>query len=563
MEGGSHQRQEDTEREIILALDVGSSSVRCSAFKVSKKDGSIEKIQSASKTVSCVRPNSGKIQWHHGNETLLDIIDQCVDVTIQKLRGDHVGSIAAVGFSSFVMNLVGCDESGNFIDEEATMSYACNTIDVAKECKTIRGELGNAGSSKLYQETGAPVHPSYAIAQLRAIYKSKDKEEIVNRIHCWQTIASLCLGRWANKSCIPISFSEASWTGLLNFKTCQYAETALSLLPETCLKALPELDDVSCPCTIGIPEYIDNGAKRKKNPLFEKWPELRETAFFLGIGDGACANVGSKAVSESRIAVTIGTSAAARICLPLPIDSESNFQVPQGLFCYRINSNHVLVGGALTDGGSVVEWAEQLLNLSDKESFLACMKEVEKLLEQDYNDPSSSSNPCMIPFLSGERATGFRGGATGSIIGLTRETTPAHFFKACLEGVTMRLRAVLKLLVEARHDQSQGLPTVVVSGKALEVNQLWRHMISDSSGLELVLDSDTLEGTSRGVARILTLAMKASKETAGSQLFEEETLHAITVDKPRAFASGYFKLAAIRHDEFLDAVNPIYTRNDS
>ncbi|KAL3945654.1 MAG: hypothetical protein SGBAC_000222 [Bacillariaceae sp.] len=519
----------------------------------------MEKIQASARMVSCVKPNSGKIRWYHGNGTLLDVVDQCVDETIQSLRQEKVEfKVSAVGFSSFVMNLVGVDAKCNIVDEEATMSYACNTMDVAKECKTMKDELGQDGAAKLYQESGAPIHSSYAIGQLRAIYNSS--EEFVGLIHHWQTIASLCLGRWTDKTCLPISFSEASWTGLLNFKSCQYAETALSLLPNACRNALPELGDIQVPYTTGLPEYVDTDGKRKKNPVFEKWPELRQTAFFLGIGDGACANVGSKAVSESRIAVTIGTSAAARICLPLPIGVESSFQVPEGLFCYRINQHHVLVGGALTDGGSVVEWAKQLLNLLDKESFLACMKEVEKLSDQDYTDLSSSSNLCMIPFLSGERATGFRGGATGSMVGLTRETTAAHFLKACLEGVTLRLRAVLQLLADARHDQNQNLPTVVVSGKALEVNQLWRQMISDSSGLELVLDSDTFEGTSRGVARILSHALKADN---ASQLFVEEPLHPKSTNQPRASASKYFKQAILSHDEFLSAVSPIYTCNDS
>ncbi|CAJ1949769.1 unnamed protein product [Cylindrotheca closterium] len=546
-------------RDIVLALDIGSSSVRCSAYNLSSNHGSIEKIQSSVRTVSCVRPNSGKIQWYHDNDTLLDIIDHCVDETIDYLRQDKVKfKVSAVGFSSFVMNLIGVDSDGNFVDEEATMSYACNTVDVAKECKAMKDELREDGTANLYQETGAPIHSSYAIGQLRAIYQSSEK--YVSRIQQWQTIPSLCLGRWTGGNSLPISFSEASWTGLLNFKTCQYAETALSLLPSICRNSLPELGDVSNPYSTGLPEYVDSDGKRKDNAAFKKWPELRQTSFFLGIGDGACANVGSKAVSESRIAVTIGTSAAARICLPLSVGADSNFQVPQGLFCYRINQNHVLVGGALTDGGSVVEWAQQLLNLSDEDSFLACMKEVDTLSKQDYEDSSLSSNMCMIPFLSGERATGFRGGATGSMIGLTRETTAAHFFKACLEGVTLRLRAVLKLLVDARHDQNQSLPTVVVSGKALEVNELWRQMISDSSGLELVLDSDTFEGTSRGVVRILSHALKAECE---SQLLVEEAIHPKTINRPRASASKYFNQAAQRHDEFLNAVSPIYTRNDS
>jgi gluconokinase len=84
-------------------------------------------------------------------------------------------------------------------------------------------------------------------------------------------------------------------------------------------------------------------------------PELRTAQLFLGIGDGACANIGSKCLTGSRIAVTIGTSAAAWVCLRSGLSS-SIITVPNGLFCYRVDKSHILVGGgALTDGGSVIE----------------------------------------------------------------------------------------------------------------------------------------------------------------------------------------------------------------
>jgi hypothetical protein len=132
---------------------------------------------------------------------------------------------------------------------------------------------------------------------------------------------------------------------------------------------LPELADLDGTNTTetttslfcnGLSSCNKNG---EANPYWERWPELRATSthydneqmqqcrMFLGIGDGAAANCGSKcdAYSSSdgtRIAVTVGTSAAARVCLPLPIEtSPSNkIVIPFGLFCYRIDKSQVLVG---------------------------------------------------------------------------------------------------------------------------------------------------------------------------------------------------------------------------
>lgn len=543
--------------EVILALDIGSSSVRCSLYDVN----GTSLIHSSSISVSSVHPNSGNIKLQHGNETVLEIVDRCVDQTIENMRQTSSFRVVGVGFSSFVMNLIAIDENGEFVGEDASISYACNTENVAEECRCIKKDLGEEEMTRLYQSTGAPIHSSYAIPQLRVLYRRH--EDLVRKIDRWQSLASLCLDRWTGKKGLPISYSEASWTGLLNFRDCAYDDLALALLPPTCKDTLPKLADTTVFQT-GIPEFLkhDSSTDQVKNPFWDRWPELRKASLMLGFGDGACANVGSKAVSESRIAVTIGTSAAARICLQQPMH-DTEFVVPSGLFCYRIDENHVLVGGALTDGGCVVEWASQLLNLTGEQAFEDCMQKVQKLADEDYQNSAikstAISNLSMIPFLSGERATGFRGGATGAVVGLTRATTPAHFLKSCLEGVTLRLRAVLQLLVQARkYGTGTDLPLVVASGKALESNELWRQMIADSSGLQVVLDSETFEGTSRGVARLVAAAL--TRLVAGDSTYlSEEQLCTTKIAHPQSNAKAYFDRTAAMQEQFICSMSPLYT----
>jgi sugar (pentulose or hexulose) kinase len=169
----------------------------------------------------------------------------------------------------------------------------------------------------------------------------------------------------------------------------------------------------------------------------------------------------------------------------------------------------------------------------------------------------------MIPFLSGERSTGFRDGATGAIMGLTRNTTPAHFFKACLESVSLRLRAILELIVQARGGEDEP-PRIVASGKALESNALWRQMVADSSGLEVLLDLETVEGTSRGVARLVAVALAAAaanKNEKTSDFLLEEEIQTCKSSKPRARAHSYFNQAAKSQETFLDAMSPLYMQD--
>ena len=64
----------------------------------------------------------------------------------------------------------------------------------------------------------------------------------------------------------------------------------------------------------------------------------------------------------SRVAVTIGTSAAMRVYMSLA--AVQNKRIPKGLWCYRITEDKVLLGGALTDGGSMYEWMSSLFSLT-------------------------------------------------------------------------------------------------------------------------------------------------------------------------------------------------------
>ena len=483
-------------------------------------------------------------------------------------------------------------------------------------------ELGPERLEAMYQRTGAPLHVSYALPQLRAFYAKKENQHLANRIERWQTLSNICLHRWCGKPCLqmPMSYSEASWTGMLDFRSCSWDQEALNLA-ETCpgvtqydytrgqddddpkddIELLPPLFDFDSPLPFlkeGIPKFNNDGSN---NPYWERWPEFRSPSLsmFLGIGDGAAANVGSKCggsgggqheregrqMQQRRIAVTIGTSAAARVCLPLshlstPSSSSDQVLIPPGLFCYRVHRDTILLGGALTDGGCVVEWARSLLNLKSPESFDACMAQVTDIYEKrcckrkrcdnddvvddDATNLSNGHQVAMIPFLSGERSTGYRTGAKACISNLTRETTSNDLMYACLESVVLRLRRVLQLINEACC-QSSSSPAandvkylLVASGTALERNALWRRMLADCSNMDVVVGNESAEeATSRGVAILLA----DSRQRTGLGLTSlayggttERPLVVVNETKCNVDAGELWAVAASSQESLIDAI---------
>lgn len=59
--------------------------------------------------------------------------------------------------------------------------------------------------------------------------------------------------------------------------------------------------------------------------------------------------------------MTVGTSAALRVVLNSSAMRDA--KVPQGLWCYRIGADHLLLGGALNDGGSVFQFLRKTLRI--------------------------------------------------------------------------------------------------------------------------------------------------------------------------------------------------------
>lgn len=452
--------------------------------------------------------------------------------------------------------------------------------------------LGSEKVQHLYQRTGAPLHPAYALPQLMSFYDNNDKQ-VTNRVHRWQSISSICLHRWTGGGSMknlhsplvemPISYSEASWTGMFDFRHLAWDGEAMDVLESrgTATRfTLPHLIDFDFSCNASI---VTNGITSLRrdgtnNPYWERWPELRGKSLdgdnkenggktsqhcrlFLGIGDGAAANIGSKcgeyaAPDCCRIAVTIGTSAAARVCLPLSA-SETKLKVPVGLFCYRVDKYHVLVGGALTDGGSVVEWARNLMNLQEKEAFAECLDKVSDMYRSEVAssfDSRTASSISMIPFLSGERSTGYRGGATACISGMSRDTSSSHVMYACLEGVNLRLNAILSLIQGVVcNNESSGQSVLVASGNALEKNLLWRQMLADCTGMGIVVDSDAKEGTSRGVAMLVARCLRKAEDS--DDLSDNEPLVVESEAIPNPSAEARWKRAILKQESLLNAVS--------
>jgi gluconokinase len=199
--------------------------------------------------------------------------------------------------------------------------------------------------------------------------------------------------------------------------------------------------------------------------------EPQQGRWYPALLDGACSNLGAGCTGKRRAALMVGTSGALRLLY------ESDRPQPRpGLFLYRVDERRVLEGGALSDGGNLYGWLDE--TLAPYEGSLA---------DRDPEDHGLT----FLPFLGGERSTGWDPHARGAILGLTFGTTPLDVRQAALEGIAFRFAAVADLLPEAEE--------LVATGGALLADPDWVQIMADALARPVTM-SAVEEASLRGAA---------------------------------------------------------------
>jgi gluconokinase len=166
---------------------------------------------------------------------------------------------------------------------------------------------------------------------------------------------------------------------------------------------------------------------------------------------------------------------------------------PPTLWCYRADAERILLGGSLSDGGSVVAWLQRMTQLPPLEE---AEPEIAKMAPDSHG-------LTVLPLLSGERGPGWSDRAGAAIEGLTIKTTPVELLRAGLEAVALRF-AILD-------DDLPGEQLVVSTGGGLVNSPCWTQIVADALGRP-VAHSGVDEGSSRGAA---VLALEALGHTPG------------------------------------------------
>ncbi len=480
---------------LVLALDIGTSSVRAALYDAEARE--VEGFEARVERGLTVTAEGGsELEFEKGIRDVYAAIDA---LFLRQPVPPH--PIVAVGISAFWHSLIGADSEMRAV----TPVYGWADTRAASEAAELR-QLPD--SEVFYQRTGARFHPSYWPAKI--LWLKKTYPEKTESVRYWLSFSDLLLHRFCGSALTSISM--ASGTGLLNRFTCEWDGELASTIGVP-LKQLPEIDS-----GISSPRFL-------VPVLASRWPQLSEAKWLPAIGDGAANNVGAGCISNDRLALMIGTSGAMRVLF----DGEPPAELRAGLWCYRLDNMHPVVGGALSDGGGLFAWMLRSLNVG------ADGMEIENQLAEIRPDQHGLT---VLPFWSGERSTGWHEDARGAVLGLRSHTRPIEIVRASMEAVAYRFALIADAL------GSFAKPTkIVASGGALNASKVWTQILADVMGRPVVL-SNVNEASSRGAAIFALRSIGALSGLKGADIDGDPQF------KPDDEAHKIYKKALARQEEF-------------
>ncbi|MFT7618991.1 MAG: xylulokinase, partial [Planctomycetota bacterium] len=180
-----------------------------------------------------------------------------------------------------------------------------------------------------------------------------------------------------------------------------------------------------------------------------------------GGGDQAAAAIGTGAVEEGIVSISLGTSGVVFATTgSAAIEPEGRLHS----FCHAIPGKWHFMGVILSAAGSLRWFRDTMAPGTSYDQLLAPSKEI----------PAGSDGLLFLPYLSGERTPYADPLARGAFIGLTVQHTISHMARAVLEGVAYALKDCFELLKAAGVEDTTAIR--VTGGGAR--SDLWLQILS-------------------------------------------------------------------------------------
>lgn len=405
----------------ILALDLGTSSVRGLVLDEAARPlpGALARRPAA---ISIGDDGRASLDGSAYLGALCDCLDELA-------AADHLHGVELVVASAQWHSVVPLDPDGTPLGPVLTW------LDTRP---TAPAELtGPADPDDYHRRTGSWWHRFYWSVRLPWL-----RERVGNSKIRFAGLVEYVFGTLLDEA--VMSVSQASGTGLLDLHTMDWD-------PEAC-----ELAGVRSGELPALAHRTWYGRLRVE--YARRWPALRAARWAPPSGDGAASNIGSGCYDSRRAAVTVGTSASVRLVQRVSAGAELP-PLPEQLWRYRVDHEHVVTGTAVSGGGNLYAWVRREMRLPEG-------PELDRALARVPPGQGITADPR----LGGDRPPGLAPAGSGALFGLGFHSTAVDILAGLMQALCGQV-AVGVAAIESTLDQSV---QVVLGGGAVAASDWWR-----------------------------------------------------------------------------------------
>ena len=426
--------------------------------------------------------------------------------------------VSAVAISGQQHGFVPVDAAGAVL---APAKLWCDTS-TAAECADIMHAVG--GQASAIALAGNPILTGYTASKLP--WTKRHRPDVYARL------ATILLPHdylnfvlTGERFC---EYGDASGTGWLDVRSRTWSTALLQATD-------PDRDLAQC-----LPRIAETGELFAISPRAAARLGLPATVkVAVGGGDNMMAAIGTGCVVPGRLAMSLGTSGTLFAFAERPVVD------PDGAWAAFCSSTGGWLPLICTMNCTVV--TEQVAD-----AFGFSTRDGDAHLRAT---PPGADGLVMLPFLNGERTPDLPHGK-GVLAGLdTTNMTPAHLYRAAMEGATYSLKHGFDAFVRA----GMSFDRIVLTGGGSN-SAAWRQLVADVFGLPVDVPTEP-EGAAFGAALQALWSLGAANGDANSIAAIAEHHVAIAPElstRPDPTCSAAYATAYDRFLRHLDAITPLY-----
>lgn len=404
----------------------------------------------------------------------------------QCLANIPAAAISCISFSSAMHSLLAVDKNGKPLMRAIT--WADNRA--ATTAAQLRGsDIG----AELFAQTGTPIHAMTPFCKL--VWLNEEQPQLFERAYKFISLKEYIFNRLFDE--YVIDEPMACGTGMFNLHTRKWNEVSLQVagIREEQLSAV-------------VPVFYAQNSFRRE--IKEQLGLHDDLYCIAGCSDGSAAQLGSGALGDADVCVTIGTSGAIRKFIHEPI-----VDAQQKIFTYLLTDGWYFSGGPTNNGGTVLQWFGSVFLHTVPVSEL-----YDTIITLAKSSVPGAHGLLFIPYINGERAPVWNSGVTGSFSGIKNTHTINDFARAAIEGILLNLREIYDYL-----PNHQTTKAIYANGGFFN-SPFMAQLLADMFGVKVLIQKDA-DSSCMGAVYVGMLAkgwLKRIEEVKGLITTDEEYL---------------------------------------